>query len=66
MVNVKKKKKNKNKKKKINLFFSRPIRNAASATAARRLPFPASFLHTANSLTKAYIHYIYSRISNYA
>lgn len=35
------------------LFFSNPIRNAASANAARRLPWPASFPVTAYSLTKA-------------
>jgi len=36
-----------------NLFFSRPMRNAASAREARRLPVPASFPVTAYSLTKA-------------
>lgn len=44
-------------KRKINkkdLFFSRPIRNAASASAAKRLPVPASFPVTAYSLTKAW------------
>ena len=35
------------------LFFSNPIRNAASANAARRLPVPASFPVTAYSLTNA-------------
>jgi hypothetical protein len=37
------------------LFFSSPVRKAASANEARRLPLPASLLHTAYSLTKACI-----------
>lgn len=37
-----------------NLFFSSPIRNPASANAAKRLPAPASFPVTAYSLTKAW------------
>lgn len=36
-----------------NLFFSTPIRNAASASAAKKLPVPASFPVTAYSLMKA-------------
>lgn len=36
------------------LFFSNPIRNPASANAARKLPVPASFPVTAYSLTKAW------------
>ncbi len=45
--------KGKKKKNTANLFFSTPIRNAPSASAARRLPLPASFPVTAYSLTKA-------------
>lgn len=36
-----------------NLFSSKPIRNAPSAKAASKLPFPASDPVTAYSLTKA-------------
>jgi hypothetical protein len=41
------------KKNNKNLFFSSPIRKAASANDAKRVPLPASFCHTAYSLTKA-------------
>lgn len=41
-------------KPKAHLFLSSPIRNPASASAARKLPSPASFLSlTAYSLIKA-------------
>lgn len=36
------------------LFFSTPMRNAASANAAKRVPEPASLPVTAYSLTKAW------------
>jgi hypothetical protein len=43
------------------LFFSSPVRKAASASEARRLPLPASLLQTAYSLTKAYPIFILSK-----
>lgn len=44
----------KRKEERSNLFFSSPIRNPASASAAKKLPVPASFPVTAYSLTKAW------------
>ena len=45
-------------KRRYHLFFSRPVRKAASANEARRLPLPASLLQTAYSLTKACVRII--------
>ena len=48
-------------KRRDHLFFSSPVRKAASANEARRLPLPASPLQTAYSLTKACIWIISRR-----
>jgi hypothetical protein len=42
--------------------LTNPVRKAASANEARRLPLPASLLQTAYSLTKACIGIIFRNI----
>ena len=44
------------------LFFSSPVRKAASANEARRVPLPASVFQTAYSLTKACTNIMFRKI----